>query len=49
MVEGAGAAATTAALKIKERLAGKNVVSVMSGGNLDTVTLSRIFQENGSK
>lgn len=49
MVEGAGAAATAAALKLKERFAGKNVVSVLSGGNLDTETLRHIFQENGSK
>lgn len=35
LAEGAGAASIAAALKIKDRLAGKNVALVMSGGNLD--------------
>jgi threonine dehydratase len=35
LAEGAGAASLAAALKIKDRLAGKKVVLVMSGGNLD--------------
>jgi threonine dehydratase len=35
LAEGAGAAAIAAALKIKDRLAGKKVALVMSGGNLD--------------
>ncbi len=35
LAEGAGAAALAAALKIKERLAGKTVALIMSGGNLD--------------
>lgn len=35
MAEGAGAAAIVAALKIKDRLAGKKVALIMSGGNLD--------------
>ncbi|MBN1320901.1 MAG: pyridoxal-phosphate dependent enzyme, partial [Thermoleophilia bacterium] len=35
LAEGAGAAAIAAPLKIKERLAGKKVVLIMSGGNLD--------------
>ena len=35
LAEGAGAASIMAARKIKERLAGKNVVLIMSGGNLD--------------
>lgn len=34
LVEGAGAAATAAALQMKERLAGKKVAVVMSGGNI---------------
>ncbi len=34
LAEGAGAAAIAAALKIKDRLAGKKVVLIMSGGNL---------------
>jgi len=35
LAEGAGAASLAAALKLKDRLAGKKVVLVMSGGNLD--------------
>ena len=35
LAEGAGAAAIAGALKIKERLAGKKVALIMSGGNLD--------------
>ncbi len=35
LAEGAGAASIMAALKIRERLAGKKVVLIMSGGNLD--------------
>lgn len=34
LVEGAGAASTAAAVKLRARLAGKKVVLVMSGGNL---------------
>jgi len=35
LAEGAGAASIMAAIKIKDRLAGKKVALVMSGGNLD--------------
>jgi len=35
LAEGAGAASIMAALKVKDRLAGKKVVLIMSGGNLD--------------
>src|SRR5262249_2952024 len=35
LAEGAGAAATAAALQMRDRLAGKRVVGVLSGGNLD--------------
>ena len=35
LVEGAGSASLAAALKMKDVLAGKTVVAVMSGGNLD--------------
>src|SRR6185295_5769931 len=35
LAEGAGAAATAAALRLRDRLAGKTVVGVLSGGNLD--------------
>ena len=43
LVEGAGAAATAATIKLRERLAGKTVVNVISGGNLDTASISGIF------
>ena len=42
LAEGAGAAALMAAMKLRERLAGKRVVCVMSGGNIDRATLARI-------
>lgn len=45
LVEGAGAAATAAAIKLRERFAGQNVVNVVSGGNLDTATIPKIFAE----
>ncbi len=35
LAEGAGAAAITGAIKIKDQLAGKKVALIMSGGNLD--------------
>ena len=45
LAEGAGAASTAAALKLQERLEGKTVVGVLSGGNLDTRELARLFRE----
>lgn len=39
LAEGAGAASLAAATKIRERLAGKKVVLVLSGGNIDVSTL----------
>ena len=42
LAEGAGAATLVAAFKQRAALAGKTVVCVMSGGNLDTATLARI-------
>lgn len=44
LAEGAGAASLAAAVKLKDTLAGKKVVAVMSGGNIDQATLSRILQ-----
>lgn len=44
LVEGAGACATAAALNMKERFEGQNVACVLTGGNLDTATLSGIFR-----
>ena len=43
LVEGAGAAATAAALQEKERLAGKKVVVVMSGGNVAPAQLRELL------
>lgn len=42
LAEGAGAASTAAALRLREQLAGKTVVGVLSGGNLDLRELARI-------
>jgi threonine dehydratase len=43
LAEGAGAAPLMAAMKLRDRLAGKKVVCVMSGGNIDRATLARIL------
>ena len=43
LAEGAGAASLAAAIKLRDRLAGKKVVCVMSGGNIDRATLTRIL------
>jgi threonine dehydratase len=45
LAEGAGAASTAAAFQLRERLAGKTVVGVFSGGNLDLRELARILNE----
>ena len=45
LAEGAGAAATAAALRMGDRIAGKRVVGVLSGGNLDLRELVRILNE----
>ena len=47
LAEGAGAAPLAAALKIRNRLAGKKVVLIMSGGNLALDQLRRILAERG--
>ena len=43
LAEGAGAASLAAAVKLREQLAGKKVVCVMSGGNIDQATLRRVI------
>ena len=43
LAEGAGAASLAAAVKLRQRLAGSKVVCVMSGGNIDQATLSRVL------
>jgi threonine dehydratase len=47
LAEGAGAASTAAAFKMREQLAGKTVVGVLSGGNLDLRELRAILGESG--
>jgi threonine dehydratase len=44
IAELAGAASTAAAVKIKEQLAGKKVVLMLTGGNISAQTLSRVLQ-----
>ncbi len=44
LAEGAGAASLIAAAKIRTQLAGKKVVCVMSGGNIDRATLARVLK-----
>jgi threonine dehydratase len=46
LAEGAGASTLAAAVKLQSELAGKTVVCVMSGGNIDAATLKRVL--NGS-
>ena len=43
LAEGAGAASIAAAQKCRDRIRGKTIVCVMSGGNIDTATLQRIL------
>ena len=43
LAEGAGAAATAAALKLRDRLSGKTVVGILSGGNLDLRELPAVL------
>ena len=43
LAEGAGAATTAAAFQMREELAGKTVVAVLSGGNLDLRELARLL------
>jgi threonine dehydratase len=48
LAEGAGASPLAAAMKLRDRLAGKRVVCVMSGGNIDRATLARIVTGPGA-
>lgn len=45
LAEGAGAAPLAAALKRRRQLAGKRVVIILSGGNIDTATLRWVLQQ----
>jgi threonine dehydratase len=49
LAEGAGAASTAAALQMRERLAGKKVVGVLSGGNLDLRELADILNGESAR
>jgi threonine dehydratase len=42
--EGAGAAALAAAYKCRERFAGKRVVGILSGGNVDLNELPQVLR-----
>jgi threonine dehydratase len=44
LVEGAGAVATAATLKLRERLEGQTVVNVLTGANLDTTSITKVFK-----
>jgi threonine dehydratase len=46
LAEGAGAASLVAAKKMREEFAGKKVVAVMTGANIDTATLRKILQQS---
>jgi threonine dehydratase len=45
LAEGAGAASLMAAMKLRDQLAGRKVVCVMSGGNIDRATLARVMAD----
>ncbi len=44
LAEGAGAASTAAAFKIRDKLQGKKVALVLTGGNLTLQTLKTILK-----
>ncbi|MCM1981821.1 threonine ammonia-lyase [Lyngbya confervoides] len=46
LVEGAGAVALAALFKLGKRLQGKDVGIILSGGNIDPLTLSAVIQRN---
>jgi threonine dehydratase len=46
LAEGAGAAPLAAAMKLRDRLAGRTVACVMSGGNIDSATLRRVLGDH---
>lgn len=48
LAEGAGGASLAAAVKLRERLAGKKVVAVMSGGNLDAAKLRWVIGDRAA-
>ncbi len=49
LAEGAGAAPLAAALKLRDRLRGKKVVIILSGGNIDLATLRWALMDEGEQ
>ncbi len=49
LAEGAGAAPLAAALKLRDRLRGKKVVIILSGGNIDLATLRWALMDEGGQ
>jgi threonine dehydratase len=47
LAEGAGAASIAAAVRLRDRLVGRKVICIMSGGNIDQATLARILEGDG--
>ncbi len=43
LVEGAGAIATAASLKLSEQMRGRNIVNVITGANLDSDSVGKVF------
>jgi threonine dehydratase len=43
LVEGAGALATAATIKLNDKLRGKKIVNIITGSNIDTDSISKIF------
>ena len=48
LAEGAGAAGTAGVMKLRERLAGRNVGTILSGGNLPRSILERALSDPGT-
>jgi threonine dehydratase len=49
LAEGAGAASLAAAMKLRDQLAGKTVVCVMSGGNITNEMLQQVLAGSGER
>jgi threonine dehydratase len=49
VAEGAGAAALAAALQERDRLAGKRVAVIQSGGNIDRAVFARVLEEEDAE
>jgi threonine dehydratase len=49
LAEGAGAAGLAGLFKLREKLAGRNVGIVLSGGNMDRETLGRVLRDGAGQ